>query len=325
MAVEHPGLQSELKLVSDELTAIDGKLTDILQEQKILSAGSFVSGARYRHRRLRQQSLSQHHQSMEDLSTSFANDVLEDGEISGDEDCECSTKSKKLQSRVVMMDRVLKSRDELVGLVSKVPHREMVNTVEANEQWKRRNQRMFGFMMNTLNLLGHIKDFKQKAECEEDPGAKRCREVEKKHEEQIMIEHRRLARLRMELIQQKRKMLRKHEQLENKMYIVNQKGEWARTEKSLSKFIRSRAQPNIFWVPKKHNSRTRSRLDRSSEYVRIGVRRRVELLDADYRDICEQEEEDRNSTLDDQRTTEKYMVTHVEVNEPIDDKKDRMS
>ena len=149
-------------------------------------------------------------------------------------------------SRVIATPREIPSRQEVI-------RRERVD-----ERSRQRNKRMFGA------LLGTLQKFRQeetKLKAKEDKKA----EVEARVEEAKRKEKEELKREKQQLFLSRKRQLAEVKALEVKLSRSRQFQEWRTAQLPLAGFIKTRAQPPIYFLPKRKNARTEALLAESAK------------------------------------------------------------
>ncbi|XP_011635389.1 pinin, partial [Pogonomyrmex barbatus] len=142
-----------------------------------------------------------------------------------------------VSSRVIATPREIPSRQEVI-------RRE-----RTDERSRQRNKRMFGA------LLGTLQKFRQeetKLKAKEDKKA----EVEARVEEARRREKEELRRERQQLFLSRKRQLAEVRALEAKLARSRQFQDWRNAQLSLASFIKTHAQPSIYYVPKRKHPQT---------------------------------------------------------------------
>uniref|UniRef100_A0A0C9S1Z0 PNN_1 protein n=1 Tax=Fopius arisanus TaxID=64838 RepID=A0A0C9S1Z0_9HYME len=160
-----------------------------------------------------------------------------------------------VSSRVIATPREIPSRQDVI-------RRENVD-----ERSKQRNKRMFGA------LLGTLQKFRQeetKLKAKEDKKA----EVEARVEEAKRREKEELRRERQQLFLSRKRQLAEVKALEAKLARSKQFQEWRSSQLPLANFIRTRAQPPIYYLPKRKHPRTDALLADCAKELHEEIERR---------------------------------------------------
>lgn len=147
----------------------------------------------------------------------------------------------KLNSRVI---REMPTRQEIV---------EAQGTDAAS---KARNRRMFG------SLLGTLQKFCQE-ESRLKPKEDRKAQIEKKLEEQQLQERETMKRERQDLFQNRKRQQIEIKMLEMKMMRMKELTTWEDAQKPLMNFVRTKAKPRIYYLPKVMDAKTEKKLEES--------------------------------------------------------------
>lgn len=164
-----------------------------------------------------------------------------------------------VSSRVIATPREIPSRQEVI-------RRE-----RTDERSRQRNKRMFGA------LLGTLQKFRQeetKLKAKEDKKA----EVEARVEEARKREKEELRRERQQLFLSRKRQLAEVRALEAKLARSRQFQDWRNAQLPLASFIKTRAQPSIYYVPKRKHPQTDMLLVQSTKELYEEIERREKAL-----------------------------------------------
>ncbi|XP_076247651.1 desmosome associated protein-like protein pinnin [Calliopsis andreniformis] len=164
-----------------------------------------------------------------------------------------------VSSRVIATPREIPSRQEVI-------RRERID-----ERSRQRNKRMFGA------LLGTLQKFRQeetKLKAKEDKKA----EVEARVEEARRREKEELRRERQQLFLSRKRQLAEVRALEAKLARSRQFQDWRAAQLPLASFIKTRAQPSIYYVPKRKHPQTDILLAQSAKELHEEIERREKAL-----------------------------------------------
>ncbi|XP_034189661.1 desmosome associated protein-like protein pinnin isoform X1 [Osmia lignaria lignaria] len=164
-----------------------------------------------------------------------------------------------VSSRVIATPREIPSRQEVI-------RRERVD-----ERSRQRNKRMFGA------LLGTLQKFRQeetKLKAKEDKKA----EVEARVEEARRREKEELRRERQQLFLSRKRQLAEVRALEAKLARSRQFQDWRAAQLPLACFIKTRAQPAIYYIPKRKHPQTDILLAQSAKELHEEIERREKAL-----------------------------------------------
>ncbi|XP_070156091.1 pinin [Polyergus mexicanus] len=164
-----------------------------------------------------------------------------------------------VSSRVIVTPREIPSRQEVI-------RRE-----RTDERSRQRNKRMFGA------LLGTLQKFRQeetKLKAKEDKKA----EVEARVEEARKREKEELRRERQQLFLSRKRQLAEVRALEAKLARSRQFQDWRNAQLPLASFIKTRAQPSIYYVPKRKHPQTDMLLVQSTKELYEEIERREKAL-----------------------------------------------
>ncbi|XP_076183790.1 desmosome associated protein-like protein pinnin [Ptiloglossa arizonensis] len=164
-----------------------------------------------------------------------------------------------VSSRVIATPREIPSRQEVI-------RRE-----RTDERSRQRNKRMFGA------LLGTLQKFRQeetKLKAKEDKKA----EVEARVEEARRREKEELRRERQQLFLSRKRQLAEVRALEAKLARSRQFQDWRAAQLPLASFIKTRAQPPIYYAPKRKHPQTDILLTQSAKELHEEIERREKAL-----------------------------------------------
>ncbi|XP_038050816.1 pinin-like [Patiria miniata] len=193
-----------------------------------------------------------------------------------------------IQSSVVATPKVVKTRQESIQEQSK------------DVQGQKRNRRMFG------HLLGTLQKFKQESTDMESKERKRS-EIEKKLEEQAVEEKKEVAAQRSQLFTERRNQQAELQRLERLVDIAKEQESWDAHTKKLSNFIRTKAKPPIFYKPAKPSLVTEKNLMDSKELLNDMMKKRRAEIEAEIQEM-HSEHASKETELDGQEMTK---VTEV--------------
>jgi pinin len=185
---------------------------------------------------------------------------------------------QKIKSRIVSKES------------SGITKREQVIAIQSRQNDLERNKRMFG------SLLGTLQKFRKEENILKSKEEKR-EKIEKKLEEQEMQEKIKLKQERETLLASRKRKQLEVKALETKMEKLRDLEVWETQNKNLTKFIKSQTKPEIYWLPKIHNSKTSALLAKSQKEVsemiedrRKQVDEEVKLIEEHIAKDCEDED-----------------------------------
>jgi pinin len=174
-----------------------------------------------------------------------------------------------LSSSVVATPKDTKSREDAIA--------ELKSGV-GGEVGVKRNRRMFGL------LLGTLVKFREDERTKEEQAEKR-KVVEQRLEQKQREERERLVQERQQLFIDRRNHQAKLRALEQKMELVEIHEAWEAETRNLEYFIRTAAQPHIFYLPKSHTPESASKLEESKCLLREIVTERRKQLEEEIEEI----------------------------------------
>lgn len=139
-------------------------------------------------------------------------------------------------------------------IIRELPTKEEIVEAQGSDPASRaRNRRMFG------SLLGTLQKF-----CQEESRLKNKEEkkakIEKKLEDQQNQEREIMKKERQNLYLNRKRQQLEIKMIENKMELVREFAAFEEAKKPLMNFIRTKAKPSIFYLPKMHNKSTESKM-----------------------------------------------------------------
>lgn len=144
----------------------------------------------------------------------------------------------KINSRVI---RELPTREEIV------------NAQGSDAASRARNRRMFG------SLLGTLQKFCQE-ESRLKPKEEKKAQIEKKLEDQQLKERENMKKERQDLFLNRRRQQMEIKMLETKMMRLKGLTMWEETKKPLANFIKTKAKPRIYYIPKVLDKKSEKKL-----------------------------------------------------------------
>jgi len=166
--------------------------------------------------------------------------------------------NKSVMSRVV---KEIKSREE---------------TLEEQKSDKKvvdRNRRMFGALVGTLQRFN-------KEEIKKKDVLEKKKVVEKKVEEKTEREKEEIKNKKRELFDEQKKKKKDIQVLQIQMKRVEEYEIWENSKKVEVNFIRTKTtKPEIYWLPKRHTTKTEALLAESRELVEMEISQRKEAFE----------------------------------------------
>ncbi|KAL6267028.1 hypothetical protein P5V15_000105 [Pogonomyrmex californicus] len=171
---------------------------------------------------------------------------------------------------IVLMKMIALLR--VIATPREIPSRqEVIRRERTDERSRQRNKRMFGA------LLGTLQKFRQeetKLKAKEDKKA----EVEARVEEARRREKEELRRERQQLFLSRKRQLAEVRALEAKLARSRQFQDWRNAQLSLASFIKTHAQPSIYYVPKRKHPQTDILLAQCTKELYEEIERREKAL-----------------------------------------------
>ncbi|KAF2364767.1 Pinin/SDK/MemA protein [Trinorchestia longiramus] len=237
-------------------SVMNAEITDTFEGPRIRRASARIegTGARVRHER----QTSQQYQS--------------DGETPHDEHDEEIQGKNSLPKPAVAS-----SISRAVGSQSRM---EAATLVTADRASRDRNRRMFGA------LLGTLQSFRKDEAKQRDKDEQRMA-VEKKLEKKGQEEQERMKREKRRLLEERRLKLLRVQQLADHAQRVQEHEKWAEYQMQLTNFIRTKAGPSIFWLPKSSSRVTNDLIEVTAHGIQEEVAARREQLEGELQDLTE--------------------------------------
>lgn len=143
-----------------------------------------------------------------------------------------------------------------------------------DDKSKKRNQRMFGFLMNTLRKF---KDNETTAKGSEKE--RRRSEIEDKVEKTEELEKEAAYLERKELYDQQKAQRIKISTIAKQMEMVNNFTEWNDHDRKLQGYIETKAKPSIFYLPKDHTPETEELVTKTRQKIEDKINQRLKEID----------------------------------------------
>lgn len=171
-------------------------------------------------------------------------------------------KKPTIQSSVVSSNMPIKSKEDLIKIQNKY------------NGAQQRNKRILGV------ILGTLKEFKSDdKERSSTSQAIHRKELEKKIEIKKVEEKNKIIEDKKKLEQEKYRQLRNIEIVEQKIKLTEDLELWKKHQIELKKFIRSKAKPNIFYIPKVMNVATSKLLAETCANIEEGILKKNKEVD----------------------------------------------
>ncbi|XP_062574587.1 pinin-like [Saccostrea cucullata] len=193
-------------------------------------------------------------------------------------------------------------------IASKTPRsrKESIEGQSSDRKGKARNKRMFGL------LLGTLQKFKTEAKETEDRETHR-KEIEKKLEDKFKQEKEEIIKERRQLFEERKHQQAKIQRLEQKMELVDMHEESEKEVKKLVNFLRTKAKPHIYYMPKIMNETLASKLEDSKKAVEEMIKERKKRLEEEIeRLMAEDIPEDHEQSEEEGETKEKTDKENME-------------
>lgn len=151
---------------------------------------------------------------------------------------------------------------------------EIVAAQGGDEQSRARNRRIFG------SLLGTLQKFTQEESKLKSKEEKKA-QIEKKLEEQQKVEREKMRKEKQCLFTDRKRQQLEIRAIETKMTKMKDLEAWEETKKPLANFIKTKTSPNIYFLPKKMDSKMEKKLKESQEeHKKMMEAKRQEVLES---------------------------------------------
>lgn len=186
-------------------------------------------------------------------------------------------------------------------ITSKTPRsrKESMDNQTSDRKGNARNKRMFGL------LLGTLQKFKTEAKETEDRETHR-KEIEKKLEEKFKQEKEEIIKERKQLFEERKNHQAKIQRLEQKMELVEMHNDSEKEVKKLVNFLRTKAKPHIFYMPRIMNETLTAKLVDTKTAVEEMIKERKKRLEEEVEKLMAEDDlPDENQSDEEKETTEK--------------------
>ncbi|KAL4238910.1 hypothetical protein ACF0H5_003617 [Mactra antiquata] len=187
------------------------------------------------------------------------------GQDSGDEE----DMKPALQSSVIATPKEERSRQVSIEEQSK------------DRKGQARNRRMFGL------LLGTLQKFKDESKESKEKEEQRIK-IEKKLDEKFKQEKEDIIKERRQLFQERRKKQFRIRLIEQKMEMVKNHENWEVETRKLENFIRTKARPHIFYMPKIITTDVEAKLIDTKAAVDVMIENRRKKMEVEIEDLMSQ-------------------------------------
>ncbi|XP_048737196.1 pinin-like [Ostrea edulis] len=190
--------------------------------------------------------------------------------------------------------------------ISKTPRsrRESIDVQSTDKKGSARNKRMFGL------LLGTLQKFKTEAKETEDRETQR-KEIEKKLDEKFKQEKEEIIKERRQLFEERKHQQAKIQRLEQKMELVAMHEDSEKEVKKLVNFLRTKAKPHIYYMPRIMNETLSAKLENSKTAVEEMIKERKKRLEEEIERLMAEDLPDENQS-DEEETKEKTEKENME-------------
>ncbi|XP_033636403.1 pinin-like [Asterias rubens] len=177
-----------------------------------------------------------------------------------------------IQSSVVATPIIERTRQDSIKEQSK------------NEEGQKRNRRMFG------HLLGTLQKFKQESNDSESKESRRV-EIEHKLDVQAQEEKQAVAHERTQLFIKRSNQQQELQKLEKLVDMAKEQDVWDAHSKRLSQYIRTKSKPAIFYRPAKPSLVTEKRLKDTKELMNEMMKKRRAEIEEEIQQLQDDAEE----------------------------------
>lgn len=151
---------------------------------------------------------------------------------------------------------------------------EIVAAQGSDEKSRARNRRIFGSLLGTLQKFSQEES---KLKIKEEKKA----QIEKKLEEQEKIERENLRKEKQCLFTDRKRQQLEIRAIETKMVKMRDLETWEQTKKPLGNFIKTKAKPHLFYLPKKMDGKMEKKLKECQEEHSIMMeQKRQEVMES---------------------------------------------
>ncbi|CAC5408868.1 PNN [Mytilus coruscus] len=171
-----------------------------------------------------------------------------------------------IQSSVVLTPKEPKSRQA------------SLDEQKTDKKGTARNRRMFGL------LLGTLQKFKDEAKESKDKEDQR-KQIENKLEEKALEEKEEIVKERRQLFQERRQTQVKLRKIEQKIEIVETSQECQAERLKLANFIRTKAKPHIFYLPKMMNENLENKKKETATAINEMITQKQKQLEEEIEDL----------------------------------------
>ncbi|KAJ6633209.1 Pinin [Pseudolycoriella hygida] len=198
----------------------------------------------------------------------------------------------KINSRVI---RELPTREEIV------------NAQGSDAASRARNRRMFG------SLLGTLQKFCQE-ESRLKPKEEKKAQIEKKLEDQQLRERENMKKERQDLFLNRKRQQMEIKMLETKMLRLKELAMWEESKKPLANYIKTKARPRIYYLPKVLDKKSEKKLADSRASLEKSIAKKrsevnEEIANIDSRFVASRAQ-DNNGINDEQKHNETTPTKH---------------
>ncbi|KAI1284854.1 Pinin [Halotydeus destructor] len=172
------------------------------------------------------------------------------------------------------------------------PRTEAIEEQKGDQRSLARNRRMFGMILGTLQKF-------QSEESRRKPTVEKREQIEKKLEKVAEEEKIAVIKERKELFKSRRQKQAEIRRVEHKMERVELQQEWEKSHQHLGGFIRTKAKPFLFYLPKEHNDETEKRLQDTKDKYRLIIAEKRAKVQKELSEIDDSYKKEVDGEFDD--------------------------
>ncbi|CAG9765902.1 unnamed protein product [Ceutorhynchus assimilis] len=173
---------------------------------------------------------------------------------------------KRLSERV--SDEPLKPSSKVIAAPKEIPSRQdVLDKQNKDEKFKARNRRMFGALIGTLQRF-------QQEESKQKRKEEKRTQIERKIDEHEQQEKAEVKKERQELFLNRKKKQQEIKMIELKMLRMREYAAWEQTQKPRANFILTKAKPQIHYLPRRIDDKSRELLEKAKKDIDEQIEKR---------------------------------------------------
>ncbi|XP_013408539.1 pinin [Lingula anatina] len=158
---------------------------------------------------------------------------------------------------------------------------------KSDKKGLQRNRRMFGLLLGTLQRFKE--DSKEKTDKEQHR-----QEILQKLEDREKQEKDDIRKERQSLFKERRAQQARIQRLEQKMEMVQMHEEWVKQTEYYKHFIRTKAKPHLFYMPKVSTSTTSKQIKETAKVIEDLIKEKKKKLDEELEALTAKDENQEN-------------------------------